>query len=157
MSLTLIAALSRNRCIGKQGRLPWHIPEDLKHFRTLTSGKPVLMGRKTWESLPDQFRPLPNRTNIVLTRQADYALPENVERYSSLQDAIAAHAGEDLFVIGGGDIYAAALPHATRLELTHVDQDVAGDAFFPTFDPADWQEIAREDHDGFSFVTYTRL
>lgn len=156
MPVTLIAALSRNRCIGRGGQLPWHIPEDLAHFRALTAGKPVLMGRKTWESLPERFRPLSGRTNIVLTRQENYVLPAGVERFASFGEALAAHATDDLFVIGGGDVYTEALSHADRLELTHVDQEVDGDAFFPEVNDADWREAAREGHDGFSFVTYLK-
>ena len=157
MPVTLIAALSHNRCIGKDGRLPWDIPEDLAHFRTLTTGKPVLMGRKTWESLPERFRPLPGRTNIVLTRQEGYVLPVGVECFSSLAKAVSAHKNDDLFVIGGGHVYAEALPLADRLEITRVNRDVDGDAFFPEFDEMDWKEVAREDHDDFSFVRYDRI
>ena len=155
MSVTLIAALSQNRCIGNNGELPWRIPEDLRHFKELTSGHPVVMGRKTWESIPERFRPLPNRTNCVLTRQVTYPLPNGVERYASLEEALAAHANETLFVIGGEEIYRQALPLADCLELTHVHQDVPGDAFFPEWEGA-WRENARQDHDGFSFVTYRR-
>lgn len=155
MSIILIAALSRNRCIGKNGTIPWHLPQDMARFKQLTTGHPVVMGRKTWESLPDQFRPLPNRTNIILTRQADYMLPEGVKRYRSVEDAAAAHPNETLFVIGGGEIYAQALPLADQLELTHVNQEIDGDAFFPEIDDT-WHETMRKDHEGFSFVTYTR-
>jgi dihydrofolate reductase len=153
MPVTLIAALSRNRCIGKNGTIPWRIPEDMAHFKALTTGNVVVMGRKTWESLPERFRPLPERTNIVLTRQTDYPLPDGVERYVSLTDALEAHPYELLFVIGGGEVYKEALPLADRLELTHVDQDVDGDAFFPEIGEV-WKEVTREDHDGFSFVSY---
>lgn len=150
--LTLIAAVSRNNCIGKNGAIPWRLPEDLKHFKNLTMGHVVIMGRKTWESLPEKFRPLPGRTNVVLTRQTDYPLPDGVERFGSLADAVAAH--PDAFVMGGAEIYAQAMPLAHRLELTRVDQGVDGDAFFPPIDGQEWTEVAREDHEGFSFVTY---
>lgn len=156
MSVILIAALAKNRCIGKDGKLPWRLPEDLKRFKELTTGNVVIMGRKTWESIPEKFRPLPERTNIVLTRQADYALPAGVERFASLTDAIAAHATKNIFIIGGAEVYAQALPLADRLELTEVDQDVDGDAFFPAFDASAWNESAREAHDGFTFVTYNK-
>ncbi|MEN9558693.1 MAG: Dihydrofolate reductase [Candidatus Parcubacteria bacterium] len=157
MPTILIAALSRNRCIGKAGKLPWDLPEDLRRFRQLTKGHPVVMGRKTWESLPEMFRPLPGRTNIVLTRQEGYTLPDGVEQYAHIAEALAAHKTETVFVIGGGEVYTQALPFADTLELTHVDQEVVdGDAFFPEIDPAAWRETAREDHDGFSFVTYQR-
>jgi dihydrofolate reductase len=154
--ITLIAAMSRNACIGKDGSLPWRIPEDMAHFKEITMGHPVLMGRKTWESIPEKFRPLPGRQNIVVTRQDTYTLPENVERASSVEEALLMHATEDIFVIGGAEVYRAAMDQADRLEITHVNQTVEGDAFFPDIDAAIWTEAAREDHDGFSFVTYER-
>jgi dihydrofolate reductase len=156
MSVTIIAALSRNRCIGKEGRIPWRLPEDMKRFKKLTTGHVVLMGRKTWESLPEKFRPLPDRINIVLTRQMDYSLPEGVERFDSLDEALSAHPNEDVYVIGGSEIYEHALPIADRMELTYVDQHIDGDAFFPAFGADLWKETARETHDGYSFVTYQR-
>lgn len=156
MSITLIAAIAKNNCIGKNGSLPWRIPEDMAHFKDLTMGYPVIMGRKTWESIPEKFRPLPGRHNIVVTRQEAYPLPENVERASSLEEALLMHATEDLFVIGGAEIYRASMDRADRLEITHVHQDVDGDTFFPEIPEATWHEAAREDHDGFSFVTYER-
>ncbi|MFA5935902.1 MAG: dihydrofolate reductase [Patescibacteria group bacterium] len=152
--ITLIAGISKNNCIGKNGSLPWRIPEDMKHFKDLTMDHPVIMGRKTWESIPEKFRPLPGRRNIVVTRQSDYALPEGVDRAGSVDEAI--DLARDPFVIGGTEIYAQAMERADRLEITHVDQNVDGDAFFPTIDPAMWAESMREDHDGFSFVTYER-
>ena len=90
MSLSLIAALSENNCIGKQNALPWYLPEDLKHFKTITTDKIVLMGRKTWESLPEKFRPLPNRTNIIITRQTDFSVPESVHVFASIDEATTA-------------------------------------------------------------------
>lgn len=156
MPVSLIAAVANNNCIGNDGTLPWHLPEDLKHFKQLTVGKTVLMGRKTWESIPERFRPLPDRKNAVVTRQADYAVPEGVLRFSSLEDAFAALASDDVVVIGGADIYAQSMDKADRLFITHVDRSVDGDAFFPVIDPNAWRETEREDHDGFSFVTYTR-
>ena len=154
--LTLIAAVSQNGCIGKNGQLPWHIPQDVARFKSLTTRKTVLMGRKTWDSIPERFRPLPNRKNLVLTRQTDFVLPAGVERFSSFTAALAAHGQEDICVIGGADIYAAALPLASRLEITEVKREVDGDAFFPPIDPTLWREIAREVHDEFDFVTYER-
>jgi dihydrofolate reductase len=157
MSLTLIAAVANNGCIGKDGRLPWRIPEDLKRFKTFTTGHIVLMGRKTWESIPEKFRPLPGRTNIVLTRNPEYDLPPDVERFADLEKALAAHQfEEDVFVIGGADLYAQTMNAADRLLITEVDQAIEGDAFFPKIDPEQWMETEREAHDGFAFVTYHR-
>jgi dihydrofolate reductase len=156
MSVTLIAAVANNGAIGKDGKLPWHLPEDLKRFRDLTTGKVVVMGRKTWESLPEKFRPLPKRTNVVITRQAGYVVPEGVRVFSGVPEAVAAFADQAVMVIGGSQIYAETMPVADALEITQVDQTVEGDAFFPAIDPALWKEDARETHAGFDFVTYTR-
>jgi dihydrofolate reductase len=154
--VTIVAAVARNGCIGKDGGLPWHLPADLRHFRDVTMSKVVVMGRKTWESIPERFRPLAGRTNVVVTGQASYPLPAGVERASSLQAALAAHAGDDVVIGGGGTLYAAAMPRADVLELTHVHRDVDGDTFFPAVDPSVWREAARDDHDEFSFVRYER-
>jgi len=133
--LSLIGAIgARTRALGKDNRLLWQIPEDLKRFKALTSGHPVVMGRKTWDSLPEKFRPLPNRTNIVVTRQ-DGFVAEGATVVHSLDEALAAAGSADeIFIIGGGELYAAALPQADRLYLTLVDDDTEGDAFFPAYD-----------------------
>ena len=146
MRLSLIAALDRQHAIGRGNALPWHLPGDLQHFKALTLGKPVLMGRRTAESLG---RALPKRRNLVLTRSG--AVPfAGMQAVASLEEAIAlvaAEGGEELCVIGGGQVYALALPRATHLHLTHVDTVVDGaDAFFPRFDPAEWRETARTVH-----------
>ena len=154
--VTLVAAVARNGCIGKDGALPWRIPEDLRRYRLVTMGKVVVMGRKTWESIPQKHRPLPGRTNVVVTRQPDYPLPAGVERAASLEDALTAHAAEDVVINGGAALYACAIARADVLDITHVHRDVDGDTFFPAIDPALWRESWREDHDGFSFVTYVR-
>jgi dihydrofolate reductase len=154
--ITLVAAVARNGCIGKDGALPWRIPDDMQRYRRITMGKVVVMGRKTWESIPAKFRPLPGRTNVVVTRNPDYPVPDGVERAPSLEAALAAHAGEEVIVNGGGEIYARAMPRADALDVTHVDRDVDGDTFFPAIDPVVWRETWREDHDGFAFVTYRR-
>ncbi len=135
--VSLIAALGeRTRAIGHGNGLLWQLPEDLKRFKALTSGHPVVMGRKTWESLPERFRPLPGRTNIVVTRDAAYDAA-SAEVAASLEDALArasrAPGGEEVFVIGGGELYAAALPYADRLYLTLVDDDTEGDTHFPDY------------------------
>ncbi|MBP7992052.1 MAG: dihydrofolate reductase [Candidatus Magasanikbacteria bacterium] len=156
MSLSLIAGISKNNCIGKNGQLPWDIPEDLKHFREVTAGKTVLMGRKTWESLPEKFRPLPKRTNIIITRQTDYSVPAGVKVYATIDEATAAHPSEEIMVIGGAEIYRQTIDIADTLYMTHIDQTVDGDAFFPTINLTIWKETTREDHDGYSFVTYQK-
>ncbi len=155
--LILIAAISQNNVIGRKGALPWYLPEDLKHFKALTTGHIVLMGRKTWESIPEKFRPLPNRTNVVVTRQPEFRVPEGVRVFSSLEDALVEYRADDVFVIGGEEIYRQTIDHADRLEITHVNQDVDGDAFFPHIDPEIWHEVSREAHEGFAFARYTRI
>lgn len=164
VALTLIAALDRNRAIGRGNTLPWHLPDDLKRFKALTLGKPVLMGRKTAESLG---RALPKRRNLVLTRSGRVPF-EGMEAVDSIDAAIAlaqADGAAELCVIGGGELYALALPHAARMHLTHVETVVDGcDAFFPAFDPAQWRVVAREAHAAdekhavaFAFVDYDRV
>ncbi|MCK9380065.1 MAG: dihydrofolate reductase [Sulfuritalea sp.] len=158
--LTLIAAVARNGVIGIDNRLPWRLAADLKHFKALTLGHAVIMGRKTWESLPASFRPLPGRHNIVVTRDAAYhAAGATVA--ASLPAALSAAESDEAFVIGGAELYAAALPLADRLQLTEIDAAFEGDTHFPAFDRGQWQETARETHHdaagfGYAFVTYQR-
>ncbi len=159
-TLTLIAAIARNGVIGKDNALPWHLPADLRHFKALTTGHAVIMGRKTWESLPERFRPLPGRQNIVITRNAAYAAP-GASVAGSLPDAVAAATGDEAFVIGGAELYQTALPLADRLQLTEIDAEFAGDTWFPMRDPLQWRETTRETHrdetgPGYSFVRYDR-
>lgn len=159
--IVLIAAVARNRVIGRDNRLLWNIPEDMAHFKTLTAGQTVIMGRKTWESLPPRFRPLPGRRNIVISRQAGYAAPGG-EVAGSLEIALAlASTAAMAFVIGGEQIYGQALPLADRLEITEVDLSPEGDAWFPEIAAADWQESARRavprnELPDCAFVTYRR-
>ena len=154
----LVAAVSRNGVIGANGALPWHLSEDLKHFRNLTMDHPVIMGRRTWETLR---KPLPARENIVITRQRGYEAP-GASVAASLEGAIALCAGEPVaFVIGGAEIYAAALPLATGLVLTEIHRDFEGDTRFPDWNREVWRETQREAHtaaDGmrFDFVLYER-
>ncbi|MBI5406025.1 dihydrofolate reductase [Candidatus Kaiserbacteria bacterium] len=135
--ISLIAAIGKNRELGKSGQLLWHLPEDMRRFKELTMGHPVIMGRKTWESLPEKFRPLSNRTNIVVTRRADYKASGAVV-VDSLEVARAAAArapgSDEMFVIGGGELYAAALPYANRVYLTLVDDEADADTFFPPYE-----------------------
>jgi dihydrofolate reductase len=158
--LSVIAAVARNGVIGKDNALPWHLPADLKHFKALTSGHTVIMGRKTWESLPEKFRPLPGRQNIVVTRNAGY-VATGASVVTSLADAMAAATDPEAFVIGGAELYQAALPLADRLQLTEIDMDYEGDTRFPALDPAQWRETARDAQRdeaglGYAFVTYAR-
>ena len=159
--LSLIAAIARNGVIGIDNHLPWHLPADLKHFKALTTGNTVIMGRKTWDSLPAKFRPLPGRRNIVVTRNAAFRA-EGADVAASLPAAVALAESNVAFVIGGAELYRAALPLADRLELTEIDADYAGDTWFPLRDPNEWRESAREAHadpagPGYAFVSYERI
>jgi dihydrofolate reductase len=161
--MVLVAAMARGRVIGRAGALPWHLPEDLRHFRELTQGQPLLMGRKTWDSLPPRFRPLPGRRNLVLTRQPAWHA-DGAERVGSVEEALAAVAGAPrLFVIGGAEVYAAALPRADALELTEIDADFEGDTRFPDFDGLGFEAMGPQRHRSaapnafdFEFVSYRR-
>ena len=161
MKISLVAAVARGGVIGREGGLPWRLPEDMAHFRAVTIGHPVVMGRRTWESLPADFRPLPGRRNVVVTRDASWHDP-GAERAASVEDALQLLASEEhVSVIGGGEIFAAALPHADELLLTEIDLDVEGDTLFPDWDRASFAEVKRDEHtsdDGtrFAFVTYRR-
>ncbi|RZJ59325.1 MAG: dihydrofolate reductase [Acidovorax sp.] len=160
MPLHLIYARAANGVIGKDNALPWHLPEDMAHFKQLTQGCPVVMGRKTWDSLPPRFRPLPGRTNIVVTRQGDWQA-QGAHRAGSLQEALAqCNAGQTVWVIGGAQIYAEALPLADRLEVTEIDRDFEGDAYAPVVGD-EWVVSERSEHVStnglpFSFVSYVR-
>jgi dihydrofolate reductase len=161
--ITLVVARGANGTIGRSGAVPWRIPADMQHFRRVTMGKPCIMGRKTWESLPK--KPLPGRTNIVITRDRAFAADGAVVAYS-LDEALARaeeEAPQEVAVIGGADIYRQAVPHAGRVYLTEVHAEIEGDTFMPPLDPTDWNEIAREHHRPanagefpYSFVTLER-
>ena len=163
--LALIAAVAANGIIGRNGTLPWHLSADLKHFKTLTSGKRIVMGRRTWESFP---KPLPNRQHIVVSSQP-LVLPEGVLAVRSLAEALALppHAEQPVFVIGGNAMYREALPLADDLYLTEIDANVDGDTTFPVWNRAQYREASREHHAAplhaggadvaFSFVHYVRL
>jgi dihydrofolate reductase len=162
--LTLVLARARNGVIGRDGALPWHLPEDLKRFKALTLGHPVVMGRKTWDSIVARNgKPLPGRRNIVVTRQAGLQAP-GAEVVTSLDAALALCTGAgSVFVIGGAQIYAEALPRADCVEMTEIDADFEGDAVMPPLDAAQWQETRREVHGpsaerpfAYAFVTYRR-
>lgn len=161
MRVSLVAAVARGGVIGRDGGIPWRIPEDMARFRELTVGHPVVMGRRTWDSLPERFRPLPGRRNVVVTRNPAWRA-DGVERAGSLDDALRLLDGAtEVFVIGGAAIYAEALPLADELLLTEIDADFEGDTVFPDLDRAAFDEVSRESHvaaDGttFSFVTLRR-
>ena len=158
MKLGLIYARARNGVIGKGGVMPWHLPEDLAHLRQVTMGCPVIMGRKTWDSIPPKFQPLPGRSNIVITRQADWAA-QGALRVPSLSEAVALCAdAPQAWVIGGAEIYQLAAPLADTAEVTEIEADFEGDTFAPVLGPQ-WQEVARRRHRSntgldFSFITY---
>jgi dihydrofolate reductase len=161
VKISLVAAVAREGVIGRDNAIPWQLPEDARRFRALTMGHPVVMGRRTWDSLPERFRPLPGRRNVVVTRNAAWRA-EGAERAESLEDALRLLAGApQVFVIGGAELYAEALPRADELVVTEIDAEVEGDVYFPTWDRAAFREESREEHvsdDGvaFAFVTYAR-
>lgn len=161
--ISLIAAIGRNRAIGKDNRLLWNIPGDLPRFKALTLGHPVIMGRKTWESLPEKFRPLPGRANIVITRDSSYEAPGAILAQSfpeALSRARDAEGAEEVFIIGGQQVYECALPFAHRLYLTLVDDEPEGDAFFPAFEDQFTEtrsEGGQENNPPFTLVTYERI
>lgn len=159
MRLNLIYAHAHGGVIGAKGDMPWHLPEDLAHFKATTLGAPVVMGRKTWESIPERFRPLPGRRNVVITRQADWQA-RGAEVAHSLQVALALLAEEpEVWVMGGAQIYAQAEPLAQRAVITEIDLEVSGDAFAPTLGP-EWCETSRSDtrtsQSGLRFCIVTR-
>jgi dihydrofolate reductase len=174
MNISLLAALDRNRAIGRNGAMPWHLPDDLKRFKALTLGKPVLMGRKTALAIG---RALPGRPNLVLTRANEAPFPGQHVVHSFDEAVAAAFPGrsrpalhssgsaEELVVVGGGEVYALAMPHATHLLLTWIDTETPdADTFFPEFDPRDWRETARVHHPAdarhafaFDFVDYEKV
>lgn len=168
MRINLIFAQANNGVIGANNQLPWYLPQDLAHFKAHTTGCPVIMGRKTWDSLPPKFRPLPGRLNLVVSRQTDLAI-EGAQVCTSIEAAVRVCAVQtptptEVWVIGGAQIYTQAMPLATRAVVTYLHQDVAGDAYAPAFD-ASWSETSRETHSvaqgsnaglSFSFVTLER-
>ncbi|EHQ43194.1 dihydrofolate reductase [Myroides odoratus] len=159
--ITLIAAIAENKVLGKDNAIIWHLPDDFKHFKTLTSHHYIIMGRKTFESFP---KPLPNRTHVIITRQQDYVVPEHCIVVHSLAEALTlTQKEEEVFVIGGGEIYHQALDYADKLELTQIHASFEGDAFFPEFSTSDWQLVKESYHPqderhayAFTFQTYTR-
>lgn len=150
---SIIVAVAQNGVIGCHNRLIWHISEDLKRFKALTMGCPIIMGRKTYESIG---KPLPGRHNIVVSRNESFEA-QGVTVVRSIEEALSLHDTQtEVFVIGGGEIYKQALPLSDRIYLTRVDQTPSGDTFFPEIDSDKWREVKREDRDGFSFIDYHR-
>lgn len=165
MVISLIAAVSKNGVIGKDNDLPWSLPDDMKYFMQTTSRHHVIMGRKNYESIPEKFRPLPNRTNIVVTHQRDYQAPGCVVVHSIDSALAVARQGDDeeIFIIGGAGIFSQSLEVTQRMYLTEIDAVVDGDIFFPEYDPSDWIETSRRHHPtderhafSFDFVVYDR-
>jgi dihydrofolate reductase len=159
--LALIAAVAHNRVIGQNNRLLWHLPGDLHHFRETTRGNPVIMGRRTWESLPEKYRPLPGRLNVVVSGNPDYSAPGAVLSGSLASALEKAGDGHEIFVIGGAGLYRQALPLAGRLHLTEIAEEFSGDALFPEVSPHEWQEVSRsqtfkEAGLAYSFAVYQR-
>jgi dihydrofolate reductase len=165
MIVSLIAALTQNHVIGKNNDLPWHLPDDMKYFMRTTQQHHVLMGRKNYESIPEKFRPLPNRNNIVVTRQSNFQAPRCTV-VNSLEEGIAfaeKNNEQELFIIGGAEIYRLAMPLANRLYLTEIQTELTGDTYFPTIDMQPWNEISRSHHladerhaYAFDFVIYEK-
>src|SRR5450631_604012 len=152
MTITVLAAVGANLVIGRAGDMPWHLPQDLAHFKATTMGHTMVMGRKTYDSIG---RALPGRRTVVITRQQGWHAP-GVEVAHSLAEALALAGPTEVFVVGGSEVYRQAMPFADRMMLTEIEQSPEGDIFFPTFEPDNWHEIAREPREGFAFVTYER-
>ena len=156
--ISIIAAVANNGVIGSNNNLPWYIPEDLKHYKQITTGHTLIMGRKTFESIMKSLgKPLPNRKNVVVTRNIGYKVPDGVLVYSSLEDALEAVKDDgEIFINGGGELYAQTIDKADRLYLTEVHEDKDGDVYFPKFNKGFWDEVERVKKDGFDWVIYER-
>lgn len=157
MEKIIIAAVSENGVIGKDGDIPWHYPEDLEHFRDKTTSHSVIMGRKTYFSLPEDYRPLPDRKNIVLSR-SNPEVPDEVELAESLEEAWrkAGEHSRKAFIIGGANVYEQALEEADRMILTEIHEEYDGDTYFPDWNEENWKEVKRDDREELSFVEYQR-
>ena len=151
--LTLVAAIGANRAIGVDGGMPWHLPEDLRHFKEVTMGGVMIMGRRTWDSIG---RALPGRRTVVITSDRSWSAP-GAEVAHSLAEALLVAGDSEVFVVGGGEIYAQTIELASRLEITHVEVSSEAEVFFPEIDPEAWGEVRRDEREGFTFVTYARV
>jgi dihydrofolate reductase len=152
----IIAAVAENRVIGKDGDIPWDIPEDLQHFKQKTTGHTVIMGRKTFQSLPDSFKPLPDRQNIVLTRSDFEPENESVIVANSLRDAWQKAENDKVFIIGGAGIYKQTIEEADKMILTEIHEEHEGDTYFPEFSQKNWKEQKRNQKNNFDFVKYQK-
>lgn len=166
MKISLIAALDKNKVIGKNNDLPWHLPDDMKYFMQTTMGHPVIMGRKNFDSIPPKYRPLPGRTNIVLTRQKGFSSPGILVCHTAEEalEVASKENSEELFIIGGAEIYRLFIDRADYLYLTQIDAAVKGDTFFPDFNPTEWRQVKRNHHEAdqrhefaFDFVVFERI
>lgn len=155
MSFSLIAAVAENNCIGKNNKIPWNVPEDFQYFKKMTLGKTCVMGQATFESILGYLgKPLPGRQTVVLTLNKNYQVPETVRVFHSLDETFEKLKDEDVFICGGASIYRQTIDRVDTLYITEIHQSPEGDTFFPEIDKNIWKEVSREDHDGFSFVTY---
>ncbi len=166
MTVSLIAALTQNRVIGKNNGLPWHLPDDMKYFMQTTKLHHLIMGRKNYDSIPEKFRPLPNRINVVVTRQKHFNALDCLVVHSVEEGiALAKKTGEiEVFIIGGAEIYQVGMPLTQRMYLTEIQTTLPGDTYFPDFDKARWKELSRKSHPvdarhaySFDFVVYERM
>lgn len=166
MKISLIAAVAQNRVIGKNNDLPWHLPDDMKYFMQTTKGHHCIMGRKNYESIPEKFRPLPNRTNIVVTRQEKFQAPGCIIVHSIDEGLAIARTNKETetFIIGGAEIYKTSLAVADLLYITEIKANIEGDTYFPEFKSSGWKEISREHHPmdekhnyAFDFVVYEKF
>jgi dihydrofolate reductase len=156
MEKIIIAAVAENGVIGKDGEIPWHIPEDLQHFKEKTTGSTVVMGRKTFQSLPDSFTPLPDRENIVLTKSDFSTQNGSVKIANSLDEAWRRASNERAYIIGGAGVYEQVMEEADRMILTEIHEEYEGDTYFPEFSEENWKEVEREKHEDFDFMEYKR-
>ena len=156
MEKIIIAAVAENNVIGKDGDIPWHIPEDLQHFKGKTTEHTVVMGRKTFQSLPNSFKPLPDRQNIVLTRSDFSKENESVTVANSLDQAWQKSENEKIFIIGGAGIYRQTIDEADKMIITEVHEEYKGDTYFPEWNQENWEEVERDERGEISFVEYSR-
>ena len=155
---SLIAAVAKNNCIGKNNKIPWNVPEDFQYFKKMTLGKTCVMGQATFESILGYLgKPLPGRQTVVITMNKEYRAPEGVRVLHSLDDVFEQLKNEDVYICGGASIYRQTVNRVDTLYITEIDQSPDGDTFFPEIDKNIWQETARENHDGFAFLTYTKI
>jgi dihydrofolate reductase len=158
MPFSLIAAVAENNCIGKNNKIPWNVPEDFQYFKKMTLGKTCVMGQATFESILGYLvKPLPGRQTVFVTLDKNYIAQEGVRILHSLDDVFEQLKNEDVFICGGASIYRQTLDRVDTLYITHIQQSPDGDTFFPEINKSIWKETARDDHEGFSFVTYQKI